>query len=102
MRDDVVLIGPWWGLRNPGEPEQQQTQAIASELLREASAGHPLYGLAFTVIGRSDARDDVLLKLGDRWALVHLTWSGKPEPPPWPTCVVFDSASDVEQALTDD
>jgi hypothetical protein len=86
VRDDVVLIDPWWDLRNPGEPEQQQMRAVTSELLREASAGHPLYGVAFTVIGLSTARDDVLLKVHDRWVLVHLTWSGKPEVPPWPTC----------------
>lgn len=102
MRNDVVLIDPWRDLRNPGEPEQQQVQAVTNELLREASPGHPLYGIAFTVIGRSEARDDVLLKVDDRWALVHLTWSGKSEVPPWPTCVVFDSASEVEQALADD
>jgi hypothetical protein len=77
-------------------------QAVTRELLHEASAGHSLYGTAFTVTGRSTARDDVLLRVGDRWALVHLTWSGKPETPPWPTCPIFDTATDVEQAVTDD
>ena len=101
MRDDVVLIDPWWDLRSPDKPEQQEIQAVTNELLREASPSHPLYGMAFTVIGRSEARDDVLLKVDDRWALVHLTWSGKSEVPPWPTCVFFDSASNLEQALAD-
>jgi hypothetical protein len=95
----VVLTDPWWDLRNPGAPEQQQIQAVTNELLRETTPGHALYDMSFTVIGRSQARDDVLLKVDDRWALVHLTWSGKSEVPPWPTCVIFDSARDAEQAL---
>jgi hypothetical protein len=28
VRDHVVLIDPWWDLRNPGEPEQLQMQAV--------------------------------------------------------------------------
>ena len=102
MRDDVVLTDPWWDLRNPGEPEQQQIQAVTNELLRETSPGHALYGVAFVVVGRSQARDDVLLKVNNRWALVHLTWSAQSEEPPWPTCVIFDSASAVEQAIGHD
>ena len=102
MDDEVFLTDPWWDLRNPGKPEQQQAQAITYELLREISPGHALYGTAFTVIGRSEARDDVLLKAGDRWVLVHLTCSGKVEVPPWPTCVTFDSARGVEEALAFD
>jgi hypothetical protein len=98
----MVLTDPWWDLRSPGEPEQHQIQAVTNEMRRETSPGHALYGIAFTVIGRSQARDDVLLKVGDRWALVHLTWSGKSEVPPWPRCVIFDSASDVQQALAID
>ena len=99
MPDNVVLTDPWWDLRNRGEPEQQQIPALTDEILRETSPGHALYGMTFTVIGRSQARDDVLLKVDDRWTLVHLTWSGKPEVPPRPTCVIFDSVSDVEQVL---
>lgn len=102
MRDDVVLTDPWWDLRNPGELEQQQIQTVTNELLCETSPGHALYGVAFVVIGRSLARDDVLLKVQDRWALVHVTWSGKSEVPPWPTCDIFDSSSDVELALASD
>ncbi|CCH16964.1 hypothetical protein [Micromonospora lupini] len=98
MPDDLVLRDPWWDLRAPGDAEQQQTQAVSNELLREVSPGHPLYGLAVTVIARSEAHDDVLVKVGSRWALVHLTWSGQPETPPWPTCTIFGSATDVERA----
>ncbi|SDZ43224.1 hypothetical protein SAMN05444365_1164 [Micromonospora pattaloongensis] len=99
MPDDVIITDPWWDLRNPGESEQEQVHAITNEMLRETSPGHALHGMPFAVVGRSDARDDVLLKVDDRWALVHLTWSGKSEVPPWPTCVMFDSASDTQQAL---
>jgi hypothetical protein len=41
----------------------------------------------------------VLVRAGDRWILVHLTWSGRPESPPWPESRFFDSTSQVEQAI---
>ncbi|AVT28276.1 MULTISPECIES: hypothetical protein [unclassified Plantactinospora] len=99
MLDDVVLVDPWWDLRGPGDSEQRQVQEISTELVQETSRGHPLYGVAFTVVGRSDATDDVLLRVGDRWALVHLTWSGTAELPPWPSCAFFDSADDAQRAI---
>ncbi|MBF9127988.1 hypothetical protein I0C86_03100 [Plantactinospora sp. S1510] len=98
MPEDVVLAHPWRDLHGPGDAERLQVQAVTQELLRELSPGHALYGVAFTVVGRSDARDDVLLRFGGRWALVHLTWSGKSEVAPWPTCTTFDSASDAGRA----
>ena len=98
MPDDVVLAHPRRDLRGPGEAERLQVRVISQELLREVSPGHALYGMAFTIVGRSCARDDVLLRFGGRWALVHLTWSGKSEVPPWPTCTTFYSASDAGRA----
>jgi hypothetical protein len=98
VSDDVVLGHSWQDLRGPGDAERRQVQAVTDELLREVSPGHAMYGTAFTIIGRSRGADEVLLRFGSRWALVHLTWSGKPEVPPWPACTIFDSASDAERA----
>ena len=58
--------------------------------------------MPITVIARSYARDDVLLSVGDQWAMVHLTWSRRVEAPPWPVCVILASAEDVGKALAGD
>ncbi|MFC0003588.1 hypothetical protein [Micromonospora siamensis] len=99
MPDHLALPAPWWDLRNGGAAEQRQITALTDELIRETSPGHPLYEAAFVVAGRSQARDDVLLEVGDRWALVHVTWSGKAETPPRPRCVILATARDVDRAL---
>ena len=50
------------------------------ELISEAGAGHPLFGLTATAIGRVDGLDDILFDLRDgRVAEVHLTWRGRTE-----------------------
>lgn len=97
--DDVVLTDPWEDLRNADEDHVAQALALESELRVELASGHDLYGRAIAIIGRSCASDDVLVKVGEGWALVHLTWSGRPERSPYPRCTVFHRASDVEQAI---
>jgi hypothetical protein len=97
MEDDLVLTDPWWDLRGGGPTEEKQRKAIQAELLAEVSRGHPLSGAAVEVIGRSEASDDVLLRAGRRgWAVVHLTWRGAAEPPPWPRVAFYASVQEVE------
>lgn len=72
---------------------------LTSELRRELNEGHPLHGGTFTVVGRSETRDDVLVKSGDHWVLIHLTWSGLPELPPLPESHFFNLAREVERAI---
>lgn len=49
-------------------------------LERELSAAHPLFSRSPKVIGRCRATDDVVVSLGDgSFAIVHLTWQGKPD-----------------------
>ncbi|SEV86569.1 hypothetical protein SAMN05421595_0134 [Austwickia chelonae] len=59
---------------------------LHAELLREIGPGHALDGVELRVIARATPQDDVIVQTADgRVALVHMTWSGHPEKPPWPT-----------------
>ena len=99
MNDDVVLADPWEDLRNPDAEHREQVSGLETEVRTELSDGHPLFGRAFSIVGRSHAADDVLLKVDDGWALVHLTWSRHAERPPWPNSTEFRRALDVERAI---
>lgn len=99
MNDDVVLADPWEDLRNPGGEHRELVSGLETELRTEVSEGHPLFGRAFRIVGRSHAADDVLVTVDGGWALVHLTWSRHAERPPWPTSTEFRRARDVETAM---
>jgi hypothetical protein len=91
---------PWWDLRTDGPIEAKQRDALRTELNHEVGAGHPLYGRGYSIIARSQARDDVLIALDDNnWAVVHLTWRQAPEDPPWPNTAVFDSLSEAIRSV---
>lgn len=77
---------PWW---QPGERERNRLgDEVLCEVPRE---GHPLSGIAVEVMARCAACDEVLVHLGDEcFALVHPTWSGRRESPPWPNTVLTD------------
>ena len=75
---------------------------LEAELRVEAAEGHPLYGETMVAIARCEGCDDVLFSIeGEhvRWAIVHLTWSGKPERAPWPRATVLKSFADARQDL---
>lgn len=70
-----------------------------SELLREVRHGHVLYGTDLRVIARALPQDDVLVETVDgQVALVHLTFSGHAEAPPWPSTQLLDSAQQLQRA----
>jgi len=65
-----------------------------AELKRELAREHPLHDLRVAAIGRRFDRDEVLFQVldgGTRVAEVHLTWSRKREPPPWPLSRVYET-----------
>jgi hypothetical protein len=73
------LPAPWW------VPDEAAREKLTSELLTEVSDGHPLFGLDTSVLNRCAACDEVLIRVGEGdFGMVHLTWSGKSERPPWP------------------
>ena len=73
------LPEPWW------VPDEPLRQRLTHELLSELSEGHPLFGVRPEVVNRCAACDEVLVRVGEgNFGMVHLTWTGRPETPPWP------------------
>lgn len=69
---------------------------LEQEMAKEVGQGHVLCGIPCRAIARANYNDDILVQLpdtgapdGSRYAVVHLTWSGKPEEPPWPSTELF-------------
>lgn len=88
---------PWY----PIESETEQ-HSIQIELIKEISPAHPLWGTNPVAIGRNQGCDDVLLIINEsRFAIVHLTWTGKcdqyPDKFPWTT--IFDDISMLQKML---
>lgn len=87
MDDKLRLLSPWV---SPHSPE-----ALALELRREIASQHILHGKSVRALAVAGDRDDVLFAVEDAgsasYAVVHLTWSRKPEPNPWPQTTIFDS-----------
>lgn len=76
-----------------------RARALKTELDAELAAGHPLYGQACRVVAGALPRDEVVVVAGQSVALVHLTWSGRPETPPWPTTELADSAEAFRELI---
>lgn len=94
----------WWEVE-----DSPRAAAVAAELRREIAPGHQLHGIALTPWLECGACDDVLVRLDDenartgqapyRVAVVHPTWSHRPEAPHWPATAVFDHALDAFDRL---
>ena len=85
----------WWAIDDP-----VHRQLFADELRSEVGVGHVLYGLAANPIARADGRDDYLFELEDgRVAEVHLTFCNRPERPPWPGAVIYESLAAWRKAV---
>jgi hypothetical protein len=96
--DDLVVSDPWVDLRD-GIDEARLRETLAVELRREVKAGHVLADQSWEVLARCTHCDEVLLSVGRRWALVHLTYATD-ERPPWPTTTFFDQLLDVGAAAS--
>lgn len=74
---------------------------LVAECQRELAHGHELYGRIQTAVARCSSCDDVVFRLGSDagFALVHLTWSGREESPPWPQAVVLPTFIALESAM---
>lgn len=86
--------------RPPWEPVSGSSAAsLETELARELSSGHTLFGIKATVLGKRADNDDVLLSLvkgPSLFAVVHLTWKGQPEVDTrFPATSLFKSAEEA-------
>ena len=75
---------PWVSLLEG--PHVAQAAGLLRECRLEVAEGHPLYGSAPKVVARCTGCDDVVVRLADDqgFGVVHLTWSGNAEAPPFP------------------
>lgn len=73
--------------------DETARRTVKSELKREVKRRHPLFGLTLTPVGTCNGCDDTLVFVEDqrRWALVHLTYAGRSERPPWPITRLFEA-----------
>ena len=76
VEPEFELLSPW---TNPHSPE-----GLVVELQREVGPDHPLFAKSTRAVAVARDRDDVLFEITDghlrRFAVVHLTWSGRQEP----------------------
>lgn len=93
----------WWRLRGRTEPDAVARRvAIRAELGKEIGPEHPLHLAIDQVEASLPGRDDVVVRLLDgTFALVHPTWSGRREAPPFPTTVLLGAAEAATAALAD-
>lgn len=93
----VQLLDPW----------ARAVPGLEGELRNEVSDGHPLYGRKAISVARRQDSDDVLFLLLDHpspLAVVHLTWTGRPErSSTWPQTTFYASLQDwVERCMKPD
>ena len=75
--------------------------AWEAELRKEIASGHPLAGAMWRTLASRTDRDDVVLALASQgYALVHLTWSGRVESPPWPTTKLFSDLHSLAREVS--
>jgi hypothetical protein len=88
-----VLTDPWFA------PEAAQAAALEREATTEIGPGHPLSGHALTLIAACPACDSAAFRADDgRLAIVHLTWTLRQQPPPWPSAEIVTGHHALEAA----
>ena len=80
-------------------PDSDNARRLRRELALELAIGHPLHGQEVTIVGRSHQADDVLVEVADGWAIVHLTWSSRPEVAGHPSTDLFDDPAQVQRVI---
>lgn len=88
---------PWMDFGDPRFDDNRQ--GWEEELHLEVGPGHPLEGVASRAIARRTDCDDLVLELETgEYAVVHLSWVGHVEQPPWPATELYPS---IEVLLRD-
>jgi len=98
----LELSERWWGLNDVTELAAKKRDAVLAELTREIRPGHEMYGQVVQVEAFFEASDDVIVRLVDgTFARTHPTWSGRPEPAPFPTTKRLGNAAAASAAIAD-
>ncbi|WP_143707483.1 hypothetical protein [Uliginosibacterium sp. TH139] len=75
---DILWQRPWRAVYDASLNDE--ARSLQDALDQELSISHPLFSEAPKVIGRSTSGDDVVAQMNDgSFALIHLTWQGKPD-----------------------
>jgi hypothetical protein len=90
---------PW---SDRAEYPDKHRKALESELRKELKEGHSLFGLSFKIVGKREDEDDVLVSTEQGFFIVHLTWSGKVEPLPFPRTERFETLEKLRTKLAYD
>ena len=70
----------------------------SAELDRELAPGHPLHGKSWRVVAKYVPQDEIVLIADSAVYQVHLTFSGCPERPGFPSWNLFPTAAEFELA----
>lgn len=89
------LGAPWEALA----PNSDDAMLLGRELALELAPDHPLYGQEVRVVGRSHQADDLLVAVPSGWAIVHLTWSRRPELPGIPDTDLYSHPDEVQRVI---
>lgn len=87
---NIKWLEPWDSLCTEGSSFEQ-------ELYKELGKKHVLYNKKISVIGRRYDRDDFLFEVNDiefKFAVVHLTFSGKEESGVYPRTKLYKDLDD--------
>lgn len=90
-----VFVDPMVDLRS----ETERASVLEAELAREIGQGHVLDEQPWRVVAEAAPQDEVLAAAGENAFLVHLTWTGRAERPPWPTAERVGSAEEFERLV---
>jgi hypothetical protein len=52
-----------------------------------------------TIVAQARPQDEVVVTTDSAVYLVHLTWTRRPERPPYPRALAFQSAAEFEDAI---
>ncbi|WP_123814515.1 hypothetical protein [Myceligenerans xiligouense] len=96
----LKLSDEWWS-RDGSDPHADDNfAAVLHEIELELSPDHELAGQIMRVEARFGPSDDVIVSLIDgTFALVHPTWTGRVERPPWPETTRLGDAVAASEAV---
>ncbi|MFC8192715.1 hypothetical protein ACFUMH_13750 [Cellulomonas sp. NPDC057328] len=98
----LTLSDDWWARDDPEQPAEDNFAVVLREIQSELGPDHELFGQVVRVEARYGPSDDVVVSLTDgTFALVHPTWRGAVEAPPWPRSTRLGDAVEAARALDD-
>ncbi|KQR08432.1 hypothetical protein [Cellulomonas sp. Leaf334] len=96
----LELSDRWSGLDESTDQVEASRARILAELHRELGESHELFDQVVRVEAFFEASDDVIVSLVDHtFALVHPTYSGRRETPPWPLARRLGTRAEASVAI---